>query len=96
MRLSNRVAVITGSGRGIGRAIAIAFAKEGSSVVVNARHAEYANNVVKEIGKLGGKAVAVTGDVSIKEEAGKIVNAAVENFGKIDILALESGGETNC
>lgn len=91
MRLSSKVAVVTGSGRGIGRAIALAFAKEGASVVVNARHAEHANNVVKEVGKLGGKAVAVTGDVSIKEEAEKIVNAAIENFGKIDILVNNAG-----
>ncbi len=91
MRLGGKVAVVTGSGRGIGRAIGLAFAKEGASLVVNDVHAENANGVVKEIEDLGAKAVAVVADVSVKKEAEKIIDAAIESFGRIDILVNNAG-----
>jgi len=91
MRLDGKVAVVTGSSRGIGRAIAIKFAREGASVVVNSRHKEDAEKVVKEILSEGGKAVAVEGDVSQARDMKKLVDAAVKNFGKLDIFVNNAG-----
>ncbi len=85
--LANRVAIVTGSGRNIGRAIALALAAAGASVVVNARgNAAEADAVVGEIEKAGGKAVAVIGDVSEPATAEKLAAAAIERFGRIDFL----------
>jgi len=91
MRLNGKVAVVTGSARGIGRAITLAFAREGANLVINDVHAEKANDVVKEIESLGGKAVAVVADVSVREEAEKIIDAAIDRFGRIDILVNNAG-----
>lgn len=91
MKLKGRVAVVTGSGRGIGRAIALAFAKEGVEVVVNCLHKENAEAVVKEIKKSGGTAVAVAGDVSSAKDVKKIFDAAVKKFRRIDILVNNAG-----
>jgi len=91
LRLNGKVAVITGSGQGIGRAIAVALAKDGVSVVVNDVYLERVNDVVNEIENLGRKAVGVTGDVSKKEEAKKMIDTALEKFGKIDILVNNAG-----
>ena len=88
MRLNGKVAVVTGSARGIGRAITLAFSREGANLVINDVHAEKANDVVKEIESLGGKAVAVVADVSVREEAEKIIDAAIDRFGRIDILLI--------
>ncbi len=91
-RLDGKVAVVTGSGKGIGEAIAKRFAREGANVVVNARRAENVNNVVKEINAVSvGKAVGCAGDVSQKEDAEKLVATAVKEFGKLDILVNNAG-----
>jgi 3-oxoacyl-[acyl-carrier protein] reductase len=90
--LSGRVAVVTGSSRGIGAAIARALARAGASVVVNYQsNASAASDVVKAIESGGGKAVAVQGDVSTAEGAAAIVKAAVDGFGTIDILVNNAG-----
>ncbi len=91
MRLKDKVAVVTGSSRGIGKAIAIKLAKEGAAVVVNSRKKESAQKVVDEIVKAGGKAVAVEGDVSKAETAKKLVDAAVKGFGSLDIFVNNAG-----
>jgi len=92
MRFKNKVAIVTGSGRGIGRAIALAFAREGADVTVNAsRRIEEAQEVVKEIERLGSRAIFVKADVSLKSEAIKLVRATIDAFGKVDILVNNAG-----
>jgi len=97
MRLANKVAIITGSSRGIGRATAIEFAKEGASVVVNYASSESsANEVVQKIESFGSKAVAIKGDVGTSEDRQKIVDTALAEFGKIDILVNNAGFHFVC
>ena len=91
-KLTGKVAVVTGASKGIGAAIAAALGKEGASVVVNyASSKAGADKVVADIKAGGGKAVAVGGDVSKKAEARGIIDAAVKNFGRLDILVNNSG-----
>src|SRR4051794_20140769 len=91
-KLSGKVAVVTGASKGIGAEIARHLAAEGASVVVNyASSKTGADKVVADITKAGGKAVAVGGDVSKKAEAEGIIDAAVKNYGKLDILVNNSG-----
>ena len=86
MRVKDKVAVVTGAGRGLGRAYALALAKEGARVVVNDVDLQVAEEVVKEIKDAGGEAVANSGDVS-KWDGGKdIIDTAVNKFGRIDVL----------
>ena len=91
-KLQGKVAVVTGASKGIGAAIAKSLAAEGASVVVNyASSKAGADAVVAAITKAGGKAVAVGGDVSKAAEAQGLVDAAIKNFGKLDILVNNSG-----
>ncbi len=91
-RLEGKAAVVTGGGRGIGRAICLAYAKEGADVIVNyATKDQAAQEVVEMVGKMGRKAVAVKGNVAVKADAEKIINACVDHFGKIDILVNNAG-----
>jgi 3-oxoacyl-[acyl-carrier protein] reductase len=91
-KLTGKVAVVTGASKGIGAAIAKSLAAEGASVVVNyASSKSGADTVVAAITKAGGKAVAVGGDVSKAAEAQGIIDAAIKNFGKLDILVNNSG-----
>ena len=91
-KLKGKVAVVTGASKGIGAGIAKALAAEGASVVVNyASSKDGAEKVVKAITGAGGKAVAVAGDVSKAGDAKKIIDAAIQNFGKLDILVNNSG-----
>jgi len=91
-KLKGKVAVVTGSSKGIGAGIAKALAAEGASVVVNyASSKSGADAVVAEITKAGGKAVAVGGDVSKAAEAQGIIDAAIKNYGQLDILVNNSG-----
>ena len=92
MRLKGKVAVVTGGGRGVGRAVCLAFAREGADVIVNyATRREPALEGVAEIEKMGRKAVAVQGNVSSGEDCEQIIGAAVDHFGKIDILVNNAG-----
>jgi 3-oxoacyl-[acyl-carrier protein] reductase len=91
-KLKGKVAVVTGASKGIGAAIAKAFAAEGASVVVNyASDKAGANAVVSAITEAGGKAVAVGGDVSKAAEAQGLIDAAIKNYGRLDVLVNNSG-----
>lgn len=91
-RLEGKAAVVTGGGRGIGRAVCLAFAKEGADVIVNfATREQPAKEVVEMIAQMGRKAVAVQGNVAIKSDAEKVIKACVDHFGKIDILVNNAG-----
>ena len=92
MRLRDKIAVVTGASRGVGRAIALAYAREGANVVVNyASNEAAADQVVREIETLGRKAVKIQGDVSRKGEATAVVQAAQDHFGRLDILVNNAG-----
>jgi 3-oxoacyl-[acyl-carrier protein] reductase len=85
--LEGRVAIVTGAGRNIGRGIALALADGGAAVVVNTRsNLKEAQAVAAEIERAGGKALAVTADVADADAVNKMVAAAAEKFGRIDIL----------
>jgi 3-oxoacyl-[acyl-carrier protein] reductase len=91
-KLSNKVAIVTGASKGIGAGIAKALAAEGASVVVNYVSSKPgADTVVAAIAKAGGKAVAVQGDVAKAADAQRIIDAAIKNYGRLDILVNNSG-----
>ena len=92
MRLKGKVAVITGSSRGVGRAVALAYGKEGASVVVNyCSNEDAAGEVVGTIGEMGGRAVPFRADVAKPAEAEALVQKAIEEFGGLDILVNNAG-----
>ncbi len=91
MHLTDRVAVVTGSTKGIGRAIALEFARHGARVVVSGRNQERAEQVCQEIRTNGGTAVAVIGDVANMQDADALMKTALDEFGKVDILVNNAG-----
>lgn len=92
MRLAGRAAVVTGSSRGVGRNVALAFAKEGADVLVNYTSNEgAAQEVVDRIRSMGRNAVAVRADVASKADVEAMMSAAKENFGRLDILVNNAG-----
>jgi len=91
MLLQNKVALITGSGRGIGRAIAQLFAKEGASIFLTARTEAELVATAKEIAAAGGKAAHIAGDLTRAEDAERVVTAARRKFGRVDILVNNAG-----
>jgi 3-oxoacyl-[acyl-carrier protein] reductase len=91
-KLDGKVAVVTGGSKGIGAAIAKCLAAAGAAVVVNyATSKEGADAVVRAISAAGGKAVAVAGDVSKADQAQALVDTAVSEFGRLDVLVNNSG-----
>jgi len=91
MLLSGKVAVITGGGRGIGRAIALKFAGEGAAVVVAARTELQIEAVAREVRDAGGRAVAVTADVAEEKQCERLIRAAESQFGHVGILVNNAG-----
>ena len=92
MRLKDKVALVTGSSRGVGRAVVLGFAKEGAKVVVNYSSNEAAaNEVVKAAQAMGTEAIAVKADVAKKSEVESLVSAAVEEFARLDVLVNNAG-----
>jgi NAD(P)-dependent dehydrogenase (short-subunit alcohol dehydrogenase family) len=88
----DKVAVITGASRSIGRGVALAFAREGCTVVINYRKSrEEAEEVVYKVRELGGKAIAVQCDVSNRREVEAMFKTVIEAFGKVDILVNNAG-----
>ena len=91
MRLAHKVAVITGSSLGIGRATAVRFAEEGAAVVINGINPEPAYHVLEEIKSSGGSALVCLADISRKAEAQKLIDTAVKEYGTLDILVNNAG-----
>lgn len=90
--LSGKIAVITGAGRGIGRAVALQMASYGAKVVVNYRNSKsQVEELLKEITDAGGEAIAIQADISIENEAKGLIEAAVNNYGRVDILVNNAG-----
>jgi len=90
-KLEGKVAIITGAGRGIGKAIALAFAREGADVVIAELRPELGEETAKEVRALGRQALVVKTDVRIGSEVEAMVNKTLEKFGKIDILVNNAG-----
>jgi 3-oxoacyl-[acyl-carrier protein] reductase len=92
MRLRDKVALVTGSSRGVGKAVALAYAKEGAKVVVNyTSNEKAADEVVKTIQSMGSEAIAVKADVAQKADAAALVKAGIDAFGRLDILVNNAG-----
>ena len=92
MRLKEKTALVTGSSRGVGRAVALGFAKEGANIVVNyTSNEKAANEVVEAIQAMGSKAVAMKADVAQKSDVENLIKTAVETFGRLDILVNNAG-----
>ena len=86
MKLEGKVAIVTGGGRGIGRAIAEMFAREGAKVVVSARTEREIEDVARRIGEHGGEAIFVPGDITRDEDVERLVDRTIGAFGQVDIL----------
>lgn len=89
--LDGKVAVVTGSGRGLGRAIAKGMAEAGAAVVTTARHGDEAESAAAEIRAAGGKAVSIVTDVANPDSCAALVARAVDAFGRLDIMACNAG-----
>ena len=94
MKLKDKVAIVTGAGRGIGVALAIGLAREGAAVVVNySRSGAEADKVAADIVAAGGRAVAVQADVQVLGDHERLTAAALENFGRLEVLVNNAGIE---
>ena len=91
MQLKDKVAIITGGGRGIGRAIAIAYAAEGARIVIAARSTEQLDEVATEITDQGTEVLTVPTDLRINADVENLVQKTVDRFGRIDILVNNAG-----
>jgi 7-alpha-hydroxysteroid dehydrogenase len=91
-RLDDQVAVVTGAGRGLGAAMALAFAEAGADVVIAARTQSQLEDVAKQIEGVGRKAHIVVADLAHPDETAKLASAAIEAFGKLDIVVNNVGG----
>jgi len=91
MRLKDKVAIVTGSGRGIGEGIVLRFAEEGAKIIVNDVNEDDAKNVVDQVKAKGGQAVVVIGSVSDRATVQKMVDTAVKEFGTLDIIVNNAG-----
>ena len=95
--LENKVALVTGAGSGIGKAVAISYAKEGAKVIVNDINEEHGQLVANQIKSEGGEAFFIEGDVSKEEDVQNLIKKTVEKYGKLDIACNNAGigGELN-
>ena len=94
-KLTDKTAIVTGGGRGIGKGIALEFARAGANVVIASRNRENLENVAAEIRDLGRESLVVPTDVCIEEQVENMVKQTMDRFGRIDILVTNSGvGDT--
>ncbi len=92
MRLEGKKVVVTGGGRGVGRAVGLAFGGEGADLVINyVRNDEAAKEVVSELKDMGRDALALKADVALKEDAERLIGTCLDRFGRIDILVNNAG-----
>ncbi|MDT8858916.1 SDR family oxidoreductase [Alkalihalobacillus sp. MEB130] len=91
MLLKNRVAIVTGASRGIGRSIALTLANNGASLIINGTNLDLLDEVAEEVSSLGHQCFIHSGDVTDPETATKVVEKAIDQFGKIDILVNNAG-----
>lgn len=91
MKLQDKVAIITGAGRGLGRSVALAFGRQGAKVVLSARNKEEIDHVVEELRSLKKDAIAVPTDVSDEDQANRLVQRTLETYGTVDILVNNAG-----
>ena len=91
MKLEDKVAIITGAGQGIGRAVAIAYAKEGAKLAIAARTESSLVEVATEIERIGGEAIAVPTDVASISDVENLFVKAIERFGKVDVVVSAAG-----
>ena len=91
MIFKDKVVIVTGAGRGIGQAIAVKYARSGALVVVVDRQLDRAKETVKMISKMGERAIAVVSDITVYEEAQKMLAVTLNEFGGIDILVNNAG-----
>ncbi len=91
MRFKNRVAIITGGGKGIGKAISLAFSREGATVVVAGRTLSALQETCDEIRRKGGKASPIQTDVTVERQVKRMVTETIKEFGRVDILVNNSG-----
>jgi len=91
-QLDGRIAVVTGAGRGIGRAIALEMARQGATIVVSSRSQDQLDGVVVEAEAAGGTGLAVVADAMDRDQARSPISAAVDTYGQIDILVCNVGG----
>jgi len=91
MKLKDKVALITGGGRGIGKAIALDYAREGAKLAICARTGSEIEETAKEIRALGAECLAVACDVSLEEPVSKLIGEVQKHFGRIDVLINNAG-----
>ena len=92
MRLEGKKAVVTGGGRGVGRAVSLAFGREGAALVINyVSNEQAAKETVSELKEMGRDALMVKADVALKEDAERLIGACLDRFGRIDILVNNAG-----
>ena len=91
MKLDGQVAVITGSGRGIGRAIALAYAREGAKLALAARNESELQEAITAASDLGAEAIAVRTDVTSQKDTERLAHRVVDRFGRIDVLVNNAG-----